>query len=85
MTHSDDAGRLVRAGPRHPRCLAARLFAASQRRSASSIEEAVRRREELDGGRARKMSADEFWSGIEMRAVAVEVISQCQRGAGRSR
>jgi hypothetical protein len=32
--------------------------------SASSIEEAVRRCEELDHGTMCPMSADEFWSGI---------------------
>jgi hypothetical protein len=33
--------------------------------SASSIEDAVRRREELDNGTVRPMSADQFWNSIE--------------------
>jgi hypothetical protein len=31
----------------------------------SSIEEAARRRDELDRGTVRPLSAEEFWSGIE--------------------
>ena len=33
--------------------------------SAESIAEAVRRREELDSGRVRVVSAEEFWASIE--------------------
>jgi hypothetical protein len=33
--------------------------------SADSIAEAVRRRGELDSGRVREVSADEFWASIE--------------------
>jgi hypothetical protein len=32
---------------------------------AESIAEAVRRREELDSGRVREISADEFWASVE--------------------
>jgi hypothetical protein len=33
--------------------------------SADSLQEAARRREELDSGTARALSADEFWAAIE--------------------
>jgi Putative addiction module component len=33
--------------------------------SAESIAEAVRRRDELNSGRVREVSADEFWASIE--------------------
>ena len=33
--------------------------------SAESIEEAARRREELDSGRLRPLSWDEFWASVE--------------------
>ena len=33
--------------------------------SAESIEEAVRRREELDSGRVSALSSDEFWAAAE--------------------
>ena len=33
--------------------------------SADSIQEAVRRREELDSGRLQAISSDEFWAAIE--------------------
>ena len=33
--------------------------------SAEGIEEAARRREELDSGRVRALSSDEFWASIE--------------------
>ncbi len=33
--------------------------------SAEGIEEAVRRRDELDSGRVRPLSSDEFWASIE--------------------
>lgn len=33
--------------------------------SADSIQEAVRRRDELDSGRAQAISSDEFWAAIE--------------------
>ncbi|HEX5218589.1 MAG TPA: addiction module protein [Verrucomicrobiae bacterium] len=32
--------------------------------SAEGIDEAVRRREELDSGRARVISADDFWKAV---------------------
>jgi hypothetical protein len=37
----------------------------SEDASADAITEAVRRREELDSGRVRSVSADEFWASIE--------------------
>lgn len=37
----------------------------SEDASASSIEEAVRRRDELDLGVVRPLSGEEFWNGIE--------------------
>jgi hypothetical protein len=33
--------------------------------SSEGIAEAVRRREELDSGRVREVSADEFWASVE--------------------
>ena len=33
--------------------------------SAEGIQEAARRREELDSGRVRPLSSDEFWASIE--------------------
>ncbi len=33
--------------------------------SAEGIEEAARRREELDSGQVRPLSSDEFWASIE--------------------
>jgi putative addiction module component (TIGR02574 family) len=33
--------------------------------SAESVDEAARRREELDSGRVQPLSSDEFWASIE--------------------
>jgi hypothetical protein len=33
--------------------------------SAEGVEEAMRRRDELDSGRVRSLSSDEFWASIE--------------------